>query len=346
MTKYDTIVYMGRFQPIHNVHAEIIERACSLAKELIIIVGSADQPRTFKNPWTSAERVLMLQNVLNEIDTKQCRVAIRTNIDTKYNDTAWVERTQKIVADTRALNGSIAVIGHKKDDATTEYMDMFPQWQLEDVGFLKEMHATDIREAYFSPIAGRISHSMLPPSTVRWLLGWMETPAYKQIVEEHKHILDYKKQFAVLPYPVIFVTVDAAVIQSGHILMIRRRAVPGKGLWALPGGFLNAYTDKSVESAMIRELREETGLKIPAPVLRGSMQGSRVFDGVERSERGRVITHAFAISLPDGPLPKVKGMDDADKARWVPLSEVKSSECFDDHYEIIQWAKNTSRKDA
>ena len=96
---------------------------------------------------------------------------------------------------------------------------------------------------------------------------------------------------------------------------------------------------------MIRELREETGLKIPAPVLRGSLQGSRVFDGVDRSERGRVITHAFAISLPDGPLPKVKGMDDADKARWVPLSEVKSSECFDDHYEIIQWAKNTSRKD-
>jgi bifunctional NMN adenylyltransferase/nudix hydrolase len=345
MTKYDTIVYMGRFQPIHNVHAEIIERACSLAKELIIIVGSADQPRTFKNPWTSAERVLMIQNVLNEIDTKKCRVAIRTNIDTKYNDTAWVERTQKIVAETRALNGSIAVIGHKKDDATTEYMDMFPQWQLEDVGFLKEMHATDIREAYFAEKDASIPAFMVPPSTARWLQGWKKTAPYTQIVEEHKHILDYKKQFAVLPYPVVFVTVDAALIQSGHILMIRRRAAPGKGLWALPGGFLNAYTDKSIDSAMIRELREETGIKIPAPALVGSIRATRVFDGIERSERGRVITHAFAMLFPDGPLPRVKGMDDADKARWVPLSEVKSSECFDDHYEIIQWAKNVTRKD-
>ena len=118
--------------------------------------------------------------------------------------------------------------------------------------------------------------------------------------------------------------------------MIRRRAEPGKGLWALPGGYVNANTDKSVEDAAIRELREETGIKVPAPVLKGSIQDNRVFDAIGRSARGRTITHAFKIVLPDGELPKVKGMDDAEKARWVPIAEVRSEQCFEDHYEILQ----------
>ena len=71
-------------------------------------------------------------------------------------------------------------------------------------------------------------------------------------------------------------------------------------------------------------------------MLRGSIVRSEVFDAVERSARGRTITHAFHIELPDGDLPKVKGQDDAEKARWVPIAEVRSEECFEDHYEIIQ----------
>jgi bifunctional NMN adenylyltransferase/nudix hydrolase len=118
--------------------------------------------------------------------------------------------------------------------------------------------------------------------------------------------------------------------------MIKRRAEPGKGLWALPGGYVNANTDKSVEDAAIRELREETMIKVPAPVLRGNIVRSKVFDAIDRSPRGRIITHAFHIALPDGELPKVKGADDAEKARWVPIAEVKSEECFEDHWEILQ----------
>jgi bifunctional NMN adenylyltransferase/nudix hydrolase len=164
------------------------------------------------------------------------------------------------------------------------------------------------------------------------------TPEYEQIIREREFVINYKKQYASLPYPPIFSTADAVVIQSGHVLMIRRRAEPGRGLWALPGGYVNATTDKSVEDAAIRELREETMIKVPAPVLRGSIVDSRVFDAIDRSPRGRIITHAFKIVLPDGELPKVKGSDDAEKARWVPISEVRSEECFEDHAEIISWA--------
>lgn len=337
--KYGTLVYIGRFQPLHNVHAEIIERACHLADELIIIVGSAEQPRTTKNPWTFVERKMMISNVLDELDIAdtKCVVSVRSNIDTKYNDNAWIERVQTIVRDSRMASGKIGIIGHKKDDSTSTYLDMFPQWELEDVGMLREMHATNIRALYFENGAESIV-GMVPPSVYALLKGMESTDFYHTLAGEHQYILDYKQQWNSAPYPVIFVTTDAVVIQSGHVLVIRRRAEPGKGLWALPGGFVNAYTDVSVESAMLRELREETGIKVPAPVLRGNISATRVFDAIDRSERGRVITHAFKITLPDGPLPRVKGMDDADKARWVPISEIRSDQCFEDHFDIIQWA--------
>ena len=88
---------------------------------------------------------------------------------------------------------------------------------------------------------------------------------------------------------------------------------------------------------MIRELREETLIKVPAPVLRGNIVDRKVFDAVDRSPRGRIITHTFKIVLPDGELPKVKGADDAEKAKFRPIAEIRSDECFEDHFEMIQW---------
>jgi bifunctional NMN adenylyltransferase/nudix hydrolase len=117
--------------------------------------------------------------------------------------------------------------------------------------------------------------------------------------------------------------------------MIKRRASPGKGLWAAPGGFLNQA--ERIEDAAIRELREETKIKVPAPVLRGNIKASHVFDAPNRSLRGRTITHAYLIELPAGELPKVKGGDDAEKAKWIPLNELDESVCFEDHYAIVQY---------
>ena len=88
---------------------------------------------------------------------------------------------------------------------------------------------------------------------------------------------------------------------------------------------------------MLRELREETRLKVPAPVLKGSIRRQQVFDSPYRSTRGRTITHAFYIELsPDTSLPKVKGGDDARHAQWVPLASLDPRQMYEDHYDIIQ----------
>jgi bifunctional NMN adenylyltransferase/nudix hydrolase len=331
--QYDTLVLIGRFQPFHNAHLEIIKRSTALCDKLIVITGSAAQPRTYKNPFTSTERAQMIKSATSGL---ALTVVIESNIDTIYNDQAWAVRVQAIVAKNTKAGERIAIIGHKKDESSF-YLDMFPQWGYENVEEIAPLSAVNIRDLYFKRNANmEFIRGVVPPSTFVYLDAFKDTPEYEQIIREREFVETYKKQYASLPYPPIFSTADAVVICSGHILMIKRRAEPGKGLWALPGGYVNANTDKSVEDAAIRELREETMIKVPAPVLRGSIVRSKVFDAIDRSPRGRIITHAFYIQLPDGELPKVKGSDDAEKARWVPIAEVKSEECFEDHYEILQ----------
>ena len=330
--KYDTLVFILRGQPFHNAHLEIIKRCTALTEQLIIIVGSASQPRTYKNPFTFNERSRMIRDAAGSLSL---RIQVEPNVDTIYNDQAWAVRVQKIVNSHTLPESRVGIIGHKKDESSF-YLDMFPQWEFVNVEQIEPLGATDIRDLYFKhSFNSNFIKNVVPESTYNFLMEFRKTAEFEQVVREREFIANYKRQFESLPYPPIFVTADAVVIQSGHVLMIKRRSEPGRGLWALPGGFVNANTDKSVEDAAIRELREETGIKVPAPVLRGSIVRSRVFDAIDRSARGRTITHAFHIVLPDGELPRVKGSDDALRAKWVPIAEVKSEDCFEDHFEII-----------
>lgn len=331
--KYNTLVLIGRFQPFHNAHLEIVKRSTALCDQLIIVTGSANQPRTYKNPFTSLERELLIKRATGGLSIN---IKVEANPDTIYNDQAWAVRVQALVAKHIKEGEQVGVIGHKKDESSF-YLDMFPQWGFENVEEIAPLSAVNIRDLYFKRDCNMaFIKGVVPQSTYDYLDTFRSMPEYEQIIKEREFVEKYKQQYASLPYPPIFSTADAVVIQSGHVLMIRRRAEPGKGLWALPGGYVNANTDKSVEAAMLRELREETQIKVPAPVLKGSIVRSKVFDAIDRSPRGRIITHAFHIQLPDGELPKVKGSDDAEKARWVPIAEVKSEDCFEDHYEILQ----------
>jgi bifunctional NMN adenylyltransferase/nudix hydrolase len=331
--QYDTLVLIGRFQPFHNAHLEIVKRSTALCDQLIIVTGSANQPRTYKNPFTSLERELLIKRATAGLSI---RINVEANPDTIYNDQAWAVRVQALVAKHTQEGDRVGIIGHKKDESSF-YLDMFPQWAFENVEEIAPLSAVNIRDLYFKRNCNMaFIKGVVPQTTYDYLDTFRSMPEYEQIIREREFVETYKKQYASLPYPPIFSTADAVVIQSGHVLMIRRRAEPGKGLWALPGGYVNANTDKSVEAAMLRELREETKIKVPEPVLKGNIVRSKVFDAIDRSPRGRIITHAFHIQLPDGELPKVKGSDDAEKARWVPIAEVRSEECFEDHYEILQ----------
>ena len=129
--------------------------------------------------------------------------------------------------------------------------------------------------------------------------------------------------------------VVAPLTANGEVVLVRQyRKAAGVPLLEAPAGGMDA--GETPEDAVARELREETGLKLPEPVLRGSIKDRQVFDHPTRSLRGRTITHACLFNFPTGELPRVKGSDDADKARWVPLNEFAQMRnvMFEDHFDI------------
>jgi 8-oxo-dGTP diphosphatase len=125
------------------------------------------------------------------------------------------------------------------------------------------------------------------------------------------------------------VTADCVVITKGdtpQVLLIQRGFEPFKGCWAIPGGFMDM--DETTEQCAIRELEEETGLKI------SDVRQIGAFSKVDRDPRGRTITVAY-LAIVDAPL-EVKGLDDAAKAQWFPLSALPPL-AFD-HADILREA--------
>jgi 8-oxo-dGTP diphosphatase len=128
-------------------------------------------------------------------------------------------------------------------------------------------------------------------------------------------------------YPRPAVTADCVVITNEaepNVLLIKRKNPPFKGSWAFPGGFMDM--DETAEQCAIRELEEETGLKIQDIVQIGA------YSKVDRDPRGRTVTIAYLIRI-DSPV-AVIGQDDAAKAEWFPLSTLPPL-AFD-HEEIMR----------
>ena len=131
-------------------------------------------------------------------------------------------------------------------------------------------------------------------------------------------------------YPRPAVTADCVVITTENepkVLLIQRGHEPFKGCWAFPGGFMNM--DETTEQCAVRELEEETGLKVT------EIKQIGAYSKVDRDPRGRTVTVAY-LAIIDKP-EAVKGLDDAAKAQWFPISNLPKL-AFD-HEEIMADAK-------
>jgi bifunctional NMN adenylyltransferase/nudix hydrolase len=334
-TQYDIGIYMGRFQPFHAGHLKTVLLALESCRQVLLILGSHRVAPNIRNPWSSEERIQLIQSCL-PVSERQ-RVQFLSIRDWLYSDNLWVAAVQQQVNEVihaQDANPTIALFGHHKDQSSY-YLNLFPQWTLVETGNHDNLNSTQIRAAYFAQ-PSQILETALPKPSIKFLKQFQKCDRFSLLCQEQQFIQSYQQAWAVAPYPPTFVTTDAVVVQSGHVLMVRRKEMPGKGLLALPGGFLKQ--DESLLSGMLRELKEETRLKVPIPVLKGSIVDSRVFDNPGRSLRGRTITHAYFLQLTPGELPAVRGNDDAAKAQWITLADLYSleAEIYEDHLQIIQ----------
>lgn len=338
-------VFIGRFSPFHLGHEEVLLRALQSSEVVLLLIGSAKQARNIKNPFTADERCEMIEhwysNYKRQTVLKIGKLVYRYIEDNPYNDQAWITSVQtsvQEVADRNFVEGPIYLTGAERD-ASTWYLKAFGTFFQHD--FVKESKigfdcsATQLRDDYFK--GGNAWEYKTPASVIYFLDHFRKTQEYKSLVDEYDFVQKYKSSWSSAPYAPTFVTVDAIVVQSGHVLMVRRAAQPGRGLWALPGGFVEQ--NETLRDAAIRELVEETSIELSLRQLQGSIVDKELFDHPGRSLRGRTITTGFLFKLVDTfDLPKVKPQKgEGLEVAWRPIAEIlaKPELIYEDHKYII-----------
>lgn len=324
-------VLIGRWQILQNGHLTLLRKALEIAPKLVIVIGSAYRARDAHNPFTWEERKQLWESVLTE--EERSRVSFLPVRD-YYNDERWNATVRQGVARLTAPGDRIALIGYRKD-ATSYYLGQFPGWELIEVEPTVDISATDLRRVYFesSDMASAIAvlRSYVAEGVCSYLEAWSRLPAYRQCAAEHRAVEAYRQKYTA-PF---YLTADAVVTTNGHVLLIKRGGEIGRGLWALPGGFLEPR--ERFYDAAVRELAEETGLRLFSSRFKEALKGQAVFDHPRRSPRGRIVTEAFHFELGDMRLPEVHASSDAKEARWIPIGELPSMESrlFEDHACIL-----------
>ena len=135
-------VTIGRFQPFHLAHLEMIKFAFKNANKIIVILGSDSNIRTDKNPWTAVERQNMIESCLDE---NQLNNIYFFGIKDYVNDNnSWVNSINKSVYSIVDKNADIKLIGYEKDSSSF-YLKLFPNWEFISSPTYKDCDATTIR---------------------------------------------------------------------------------------------------------------------------------------------------------------------------------------------------------
>lgn len=324
-------VCASRFLLPNAANLALVRAALARAPRCLVFVRRAHMAPSPANPFDSARRIAMLRAALTDHERLQAEfVPLREHWD-----------DQRLLRDMGAATaGDHQVTWVVGGHAPVEAEDLPTGWTLEHEGvgdgdaqavaWLEQLYATGDPARGLAALEGN-----LPPSAVSFLRGWLATPGFATVRDDWRQVAHEKRQWSVAPYPVVLVTVDAVVHAGGHVLLIRRGRSPGRGLWALPGGFLEPR--EPVLQAALRELVEETGLPLSMRQMQQRLKGVRIFDHPERSQRGRVITHAVFVDLGDMAPPPVQGGDDAAAAQWVPVAQLPGLEAqlHDDHFHML-----------
>lgn len=127
------------------------------------------------------------------------------------------------------------------------------------------------------------------------------------------------------------VSVDAVIIKDNKILLIKRGVDPYKGYWATPGGYVG--WDETIEDTVLREVKEETNLKVSSVVMVG------VYSSPKRHPK-QVINLVYLVEVEEGNL---KFADDAVDAKWFSLDSLPEKMAFD-HKQNVKDAITILRK--
>lgn len=342
--KADLAIVIGRFNIFHKGHEMMIEEACKVADNVLILVGSVNRSRSFEHSFSYQEREEMIRSTLT--GQQSYLVQIKPLNDYLYVEYQWESEVQRLGHDHAKKLGaeSIVLVGHVKDNSSY-YLKNFPNWSMHHVEQEIQLSASTVRDKYFNNCEMSELAEYVHPGVLDWLTTFRSEPAFVWLRKQLESIVEFRKPYESLPFGINFITGDSLVCCRGHILLVKRASFPGKDQWALPGGFKEQ--GEYARNCIIRELREETTINVPPRVLEQAYRGKKLFEDPKRDDRGDFSTHVGHFILTDTELPEVKTKNRPDapeheletaQAKWFPFAQVNrmSKAMFADHYFIIQ----------
>jgi len=167
---FDFSLFIGRFQPLHKGHVQLMNEAAKISKKVMIGIGSWDSKNlpSLRNPFDGMSRDEMLRwNLripyksifLRDFKLPQKKILNKEEVVVSGNE-LWKNNVQYMLHKHANLESpsetsmetsipKIAIVGHKHDD-TSFYLDMFPEYQLINFDNIDEIpHATEIRQMIY-----------------------------------------------------------------------------------------------------------------------------------------------------------------------------------------------------
>ena len=317
-----------------------------MADHVLVIVGSAYRAPTPRNPFCWETRSEMLLQSLNADERSRVTVLpLRDYFDTDR----WSRQLAKIVTNFAVENGiessNILLVSRLEQSFVYDHACL-SSWQHVKLDRFAEIDSSSIRSCLFSRVNAKYSNSsskyaiddlvnLLPVNVAKSIVNWMNKEQFRVLADEWLMLHEYKESWRSAPYTPIFVTADSVVRCGDKVLLVERGKAPGKGLWAVPGGYLEPH--ELIFRSALRELAEETCIDLDASELESHCKMSFVSDHPNRSERGRIITHAYFFDLGPRILPQVTAADDASHVVWMDIGKIAEleSQFHDDHFMIL-----------
>jgi len=331
-------VFIGRFAPYHLGHEFIVNLMREECDAQLIIVGSKDQARNLRTPFTVAERTLMLPT--------DVEVATVRDYPYPFKNPKWIAAIKTIVANAakqfKNVDTEVVIYGAEKDRLTSAYLHFFPEWTLrtiKDTDGLPQLSGTIIREIMFgSTYMGTnltdaactlLIQAFLPKQSYD-IVKILPSTAYDDLKEGYHNSIINRKMYGAGP----FIATDILLRHQNTVCLIQRKTPPGAGNWAMPGGYLE--NDLTLADNALKELKEETAVELENPA--EYLVEQRAYDFVYRSNPTRIVCHAFYFDVSRIARPLICPGDDAANAQWTELKYLANMQPYmhDDHFHIIE----------
>ncbi len=124
----------------------MLQQALQTAQQVVVVLGSAFQARSPKNPFTWQERATLIRSSLPAADAARVHcVPVRDY----YDEPRWVQAVMAAVHTQVPPSARVALVGHFKDDSSN-YLARFPGWELLSLPRQGDFDGTPTRELYWN----------------------------------------------------------------------------------------------------------------------------------------------------------------------------------------------------